>query len=148
MRVESVESKQLQPRPPVASATPVSTDSTPPTMRNRPSIRPHLLPGTDHGRPPADPYVRRFWTAAVGPGAVADLLRLIRAGQRGTSILRPPHLNDLISIGLAGRSMGHIWVTASVPDLPWRLLRRLPPGLRRQHHAWLTEEGNANAHGP
>ena len=148
MRVESVESKQLQPRPPVASATPISAGSTRPTMWRRPSIRPHLLPGTNRGRAASDPYVRRFWTAVLGPGAVADLLRMIRSAERGKSLPRPQHLTDLLTIGLAGRAMGHVWVTASIPDLPPRLVQTLPAGLRTDHQDWLANERNANTHRP
>ncbi|MDF1597157.1 MAG: hypothetical protein P1T08_13845 [Acidimicrobiia bacterium] len=143
MRVVPVESKQLQPRPPVAPATPDPAGTTPPTLRHRLHIQPHLLAGSGHRRVPTDPYVRRFWTAALGPGAVADLLRLIRAAQRERSLPRPEHLSDLIRVGLAGHAEAGVWVAASIPDVPPADVRRLPPYLRREHHHWLTREQNA-----
>ena len=140
MRVVPVEKKQLLPRPPVAPATPNSAGTTRPTATRRTLIRPRLLSGTDHERELSDPYVRRYWTAAIGPGAVADLLRLIRAAQLETTLPRPDRLPDLVRVGLAAHAGSHIWVPATVPDLPPALTRRLSPSLRREHNDWLSQE--------
>jgi hypothetical protein len=85
-----------------------------------------------------DPYVRRFWTAVIGPGAVADLLRLITAGRTEKPILRPGHLSDLIRCGLIAHHRKAIWLTESIPVVPAHLVRRMPPFLRREHAAWLA----------
>ena len=80
------------------------------------------------------PYVRRFWTAVIGPGAVADLLRLATAAQRGRSLRRPVHLGLLVHLGLVAASEGRLLVRTTVPPIP-RILasRRLTPDLARQH---------------
>jgi hypothetical protein len=44
--------------------------------------------------------VRRFWTAVVGPSAVADLLRLIAAADMTTSIPLPRRTPLLLTAGL------------------------------------------------
>ena len=83
-----------------------------------------------------DRYVRRFWTAALGPGAVADLLRLAAAADGGRSLPRPVHLDSLVRNGLVSGA-GHVVVVPErVPLLPHRLVRALPPALRREHDEW------------
>jgi hypothetical protein len=77
--------------------------------------------------------VRRYWTAALGPGAVADLLRLAAAAEGGRSLPRPVHLDELVRNGLVCGAGHVVMVSARVPLLPRRLLRTLPPALRREH---------------
>jgi hypothetical protein len=84
-----------------------------------------------------DPYVRRFWVAAIGPGAVADLLRLIAAANAGRPIPRPLYLAALGRVGLARSLADHVVVPLRVPVLPAHLLGRLPAGLRDEHRRWL-----------
>lgn len=84
-----------------------------------------------------DPYVRRFWTAAIGPGAVADLLRLAAAAAGGRSLPRPVHLDVLLRSGLVTCFDDFVVVPHSVPLLPPRLLAHLPPRIQRLHDHWL-----------
>ncbi len=86
-----------------------------------------------------DGYVRRFWTAVLGPGAVADLLRLAAAAEGGRSLPRPVHLDVLVRSGLVGGGTGSVVIVSDrVPLLPRHLLATLPPGLRRSHDEWVT----------
>lgn len=94
---------------------------------------PHVWQGVPGNIAVTDPYVRRFWTAAIGPGAVADLLRLATAARRGRPLRRPVHLATLVAVGLAGVSGDNLVVRTQVPPLPRTLWQRLPPQLRRQH---------------
>ena len=86
----------------------------------------------DAGFPVIHPYVRRYWTPILGPGAVADLLRLATAAVRGRSLPRPLHLGELGRIGLVHESGPRLLVRTHVPALPAALRRRLPPALRRE----------------
>ncbi len=92
----------------------------------RPGSQPRSVPVTDG-------YVRRFWTAVIGPGAVADLLRLAAAAERGRSLLRPVHLDVLLRFGLVSCRGAIAIVSHRVPLLPPPLVRSLPPRLRREH---------------
>ena len=82
---------------------------------------------------PTHPYVRLYWTATIGPGAVADLLRLATAATRGRSLRRPTHLHVLVRVGLAHTHNGHVFVRTSIPPLNAIQQRLLPPDLRRHH---------------
>jgi hypothetical protein len=94
-------------------------------------VRPGLWksPG---GYPPDHNYVRRYWTAAIGAGAVADLLRLMQAAKRGRSIRRPVSTPVLARSGLIVGRGARLYVRSTVPPLPKELLRRLPPSLRQE----------------
>ncbi|MGA9595201.1 MAG: hypothetical protein WBV06_03530, partial [Acidimicrobiia bacterium] len=81
------------------------------------------------------PYVRLYWTATIGPGAVADLLRLATAAIRGRSLRRPTHLHVLVRVGLVHTYSGHVFVRTRVPALNTIQVKLLPPDLRRQHPA-------------
>ncbi len=87
------------------------------------------------------PYVRRFWTAGLGPGAVADLLRLVAAAHHRASIRHPLYLAGLVREDLVRHHGGRLWVRTSIPLLPSHLLRRLPPFLRAEHLRWATVSG-------
>jgi hypothetical protein len=76
--------------------------------------------------------VRRYWTAAIGPGAVSDLLRLIRAAEKSQSVKRPIHMPALARCGLVMGDSRGLWVRTTVPELPPFLLRRLPAYLREE----------------
>lgn len=82
-------------------------------------------------------YHRRFWVAAIGPGAVADLLRVIRAAQRKRTVRRPIYLHVLVQSGLATCDGTTITVPNPVPLVPPHLLKRLPHPLQREHATWL-----------
>jgi len=102
-----------------------------PTVNRRPMVRPRLwmAPG---GYPADHEYVRRYWTAAVGAGAVADLLRLMQAAKRRRSIRRPVNTPTLARSGLIVGRDSQLYVRSTVPPLPPELMVRLNPSLRRE----------------
>jgi hypothetical protein len=106
-----------------------------PTVHQRPTIAPSpwLDPISELGYTTDHPYVRRFWTSVIGPGAVADLLRLAVAARRDRSLPRPVHLHLLIREGLARCTGGILFVRPTVPPLSAQHVLRLPPALRREH---------------
>ncbi len=108
-----------------------------PTVAARPSYRVATSPGPAEGFRPDSDYVRRFWVAALGPGAVEDLLRLIRAGARGSLVRRPLFLSPLIVSGLATVDGGTIAVASRIPPVPHHLTSRMTPAIRREHTRWL-----------
>lgn len=85
------------------------------------------------GFEPSDPYVRRFWVAAIGAGPVEDLLRLVRAARNGVPVRSPLFLGTLLTEGLVAFHAGRVVVPDPIPMLGRRALSRLSPGLRRQH---------------
>jgi hypothetical protein len=104
------------------------------TVRIRPFIRPKLWRDGPGGYPQDHPYVLRFWTSAVGPGAVADLLRLMTTARRGRSLREPLHVAELARAGLVRFVDGRVWVRDTVPVLSPHQVQRLPPALRGEHH--------------
>ncbi len=111
--------------------------STRPTVWRRPLVAPEPWddPLNAIGYPVHHPYVRRYWTAAIGPGAVADLLRMAAAARDGNRLRRPLHLPTLLTEGLVRARAGRLLVRPTVPPLPARHARRLPPALRAEHAA-------------
>lgn len=87
---------------------------------------------------PSDPYVRRFWVAALGPGAIAELLRLVRAARRGEEVRLPRHLPLLLRSGLARIEEGSIAVVDSLPVVPTELRWRFPPAVAAEHSRWVS----------
>ncbi len=83
---------------------------------------------------PSDPYVRMYWTAALGPSAVAELLRVICAAKRSWSIPHPLFLPVLCEEGLVHYVERTVWVREQVPPLGRRQLARLSPHLQRRHN--------------
>lgn len=125
-------------RPPIG-AVPLPGAAEPfrrlrPTVHVRPHVAPRLWhPANDDGRfDPSDPYVRRYWTPLLGPGAVADLLRLATAARRGRSLPRPIHLSQLARVGLVRFHGAGVDVRARIPAVPTHHMGRLPPFLRRE----------------
>ncbi len=108
-----------------------------PTIRVRPEVRAKLVAGPPDGMRSDSVYIRRFWVAAIGPGAVADLLRCIRSAQRKATITYPIYLHVLVQSGLATFDGDTITVPNPVPLLPPHFLRRLPPKMRREHGIWM-----------
>jgi hypothetical protein len=105
-----------------------------PTAVPRPWISPRLCqPTTQQSHAPDDPLIRRFWTALIGPAAVADLLRLTTTARNGGRIRRPTHLQILLSEGLAHRDGDTIVVPVRVPTLSESHQRRLHPTLRAEY---------------
>lgn len=107
-----------------------------PTARVRPTVSPIEWP-TDAGFLPEHPYVRRYWTATVGPGAVAELLRCAIAARRGGSVRLPSNLAILVAEGLMTTAGGRLAVRTRIPALNAFQVRRLPPPIRREHDARL-----------
>jgi hypothetical protein len=103
------------------------------TALPRPWILPRLLPAADPGHAPDDPAVRRFWTAVVGPGAVADLLRLTAAARDGRRIRRPIHLPSLLREGLVRWNGSDVLLHPNVPALGPAHRLRLRPALRVEY---------------
>ena len=126
-------------RPPVVESAPHSGTAASlvrPTARQRAIITPLRWETTDPTvitYPTNHPYVRRYWTATIGPGAVADLLRLATAAQRGRSLRRPTHLHVLVRVNLVHADGDHIFVRTKIPQLSPLHVRLLPPELRRAH---------------
>ena len=106
-----------------------------PSVHPRPWVRPALWDDEVGGVSPRDPYVLRFWTVAIGPGAVADLLRLISAARQKRRLRRPVYLQVLVREGLVQGDGRRLLVRELVPHLPTRLVHRLPPRLRREHQS-------------
>ena len=103
--------------------------------RRTAQARPVVVPRLWHvaGGYPADAgYIRRYWTAALGPSAVADLLRLIQAAKTRRVIRRPVRLPELAKAGLVVERGDELLVRSTVPNLPPALVRRLPAGLRSE----------------
>ncbi|MDH3539084.1 MAG: hypothetical protein OEP52_03730 [Acidimicrobiia bacterium] len=94
-------------------------------------VRPRLWK-SPAGYPPDHEYVRRYWTAAIGAGAVADLLRVMQAARSQRSIRRPVNTPMLARSGLIVGGGTDLYVRSTVPPLPRELLRRLPPALRQE----------------
>jgi len=90
------------------------------------------------GVAPDAPYVRRFWTAVLGPTAVAELLRLTTAARRQTRLRRPLRLAQLVAEGLVALDSGDLLVRPTVPLLGPRQLVRLNPSLRAEHQTVLA----------
>lgn len=120
------------PLPGVSDSSVVSPVRIRRTAQKRPTITPSIEPGKPEGFAMTDPYVRRFWVAAIGPGAVADLLRLAAAAQSDRSLRTPTHLPTLIRYGLARREGTRLTVPDRVPPLPQDLRDRLRPPVRQE----------------
>jgi len=103
------------------------------TVWPRAVVSPAVWEAEGPGHPVTSPYVRTFWTAVIGPGAVADLLRLATAAARGRSLRRPVNLSLLCAACLARQHEGRVEVKTVVPELTNEQLRALPPRIRRMH---------------
>lgn len=133
MRIVTSEGASVRPPVPAASNSEVPVR---PTARVRP-LMPVRLQAVGTGFSPDDPYVRRFWVAALGPGPVAELLRLIRAGAEQSDVPIPVWLPTLLRADLVRVEHGELLVLALVPAVPPSFTRRFPPGLREEHRRLL-----------
>ncbi|MCJ7781230.1 MAG: hypothetical protein MUQ27_10440, partial [Acidimicrobiia bacterium] len=115
-----------------------------PTVARRLEIQPIVWEGTPAGFPSHHPYVRKFWTAAIGPGAVADLMRLAVAAQRGRSLPLPTNISLLSREGLVSWSRGQLLTGISIPPLPDRHIRQMSPSLRREHRRAVVDLPSAS----
>lgn len=87
----------------------------------------------DDGFEPGDPYVRRYWVAAIGAGAVAELMRLVKAAEAGEWLPLPRWLPVLMRNDLVKIVHGQMVVASLIPIVPPILRRRFPPGLVEEH---------------
>jgi hypothetical protein len=127
-------------RPPIemdAAPAPGTAAGRRPTVVPRGWVRAGFLTGSSRGHEPDDPAVRRFWTALMGPGAVADLLRLIAAAHNGRRVRHPLHLGILASEGLLAYRKDKVLVPRRVPFLSDGRLARLRPSLRSEYRLLL-----------
>lgn len=69
--------------------------------------------------------MRRHWVALIGPSAVADLMRLVTAARRGTTVPEPFGLATLLRWDLVRWEAGHLCVLSPIPRVPPQALRRL-----------------------
>lgn len=76
--------------------------------------------------------------AAIGPGAVAEFLRLVRAAEKGEDVRLPRHLPALIRAGLVVARSGCLEVGRRLPVVPRELRWRFPPSLSAEHAHWTT----------
>jgi len=125
-----------QNRPPIDSAVGPAGAPVRPTARVRPIVPVRHIP-TEEGLAASDPYVRRFWVAALGPGAVAELLRLVSAAGKGEEVRLPRHLPQLIRAGLVEVIEGTLAVVERIPLVPPEMRWRFPPDVAAQHAAWV-----------
>jgi len=118
-------------RPPKSAAGHAGA-SVRPTALERPTVPTRLVLATN-GFDPADQYVRRFWVAAIGPTAVTELLRLVRAAGKGEEVRLPRHLPHLLKAGLVIVEDGALVVRDRLPQVPLELRWRFSPSLSIEH---------------
>jgi hypothetical protein len=131
-----------QNRPPIDSAVGPAGALVRPSARVRPTVPVKLLPAT-RGIEPSDPYVRKFWVAALGPGAVAELLRLVSAAGKGEEVRLPRHLPQLLRVNLIRVVDGMLAVPELLPPVPAEMRWRFPPDIAAQHASWLADSVSA-----
>ena len=100
------------------------------TAQPRPLVSPQPLPTI--GYPLTHNAARRWWSAILGPGAVADLLRLATAARRGRSLPRPVHLDVLARAGLVIHTADALAVVNTFPPIPPLLTRQMHPLIQRE----------------
>lgn len=118
-------------RPPIPAAPSGAAAPLRPTAVRRCLLRPRLW--ETGGIQVTDPYVRRFWSAALTGGAVGDLLRLVEAGRRGVPVRRPLGLALLAEAALVRVDGGSLWVRTRVPPVPADATWSWPGWLRAEH---------------
>jgi len=76
--------------------------------------------------------------AAIGAGAVAELLRLVRAADTGEDVRLPRSLPILLKAGLVSVNSGSLVVKERLPAVPIELRWRFPPSLAAEHSRLLS----------
>ena len=131
-------------RPPIISAAKHGGASVRPTARVRPTIPVEHI-ARPSGFEPSHPYVRKFWVAALGPSAVAELLRLISAAAKGEEVRLPRYLPQLLRAGLVELRNGALAVVERVPPVPKEMRWRFSPGVSADHSRVLQVEDGADS---
>lgn len=123
-------------RPPVKDAVSAGSASVRATARVRPFVPVELV---DREGPfsASHPYIRRFWVAALGSGAIAELLRLVRAAEKGEEVRLPRYLPQLLRADLVSVTSSAIRVGNRFPVVPRELRWRFPPSLAGEHSHWI-----------
>lgn len=135
MRFAAPGTVRVDDRPPVATdIAPLPGAAVRLSSQKRCRISPRLWSDkTITGFEPSHPYVRTYWTAVIGPGAVAELLRLIAAAHRQYSIPHPLFLPVLCREGLIHYAGRAVWVRDAIPPLGLRQISLLSHGLKQRH---------------
>ena len=102
------------------------------TIGIRAVVTVELRPDSPGKYPVTHPYVRRYWTALLGPTSVADLLRMVRAAERSMPIRRPHNLSVLLTEGLVTRTATGFRVASTIGEIPSHRQSRLPLFLRAE----------------
>ena len=76
--------------------------------------------------------------AAIGSSAVAELLRLVRAAEKGEGVRLPRTLPALLRVGLVRAESSGLVVFSRIPVVPIELRWRFPPSLGAEHARWVT----------
>ncbi len=71
--------------------------------------------------------------AAIGASAVAELLRLVRAAEKGEGVRLPRCLPILLRAGLVEAEPGGLVVFDRIAEVPLELRWRFPPALAAEH---------------
>lgn len=130
-------------RPPIATRSATYPGAVESGAGLRRTVQPRVLvtplqwlPGQPLDYAAAHIYVRTFWTALLGPSAVADYLRLVRAAERHGTLKRPRSLNRLARAQLVRQTDRGLEVRMTTPPLSAAQVLRLAPAVRRDHAAW------------
>jgi len=79
--------------------------------------------------------------AAIGSSAVAELLRLVRAAEKGEGVRLPRSLPALLRVGLVEAETSGLVVFDRIPPVPVELRWRFPPSLGAEHSRWVLSDG-------
>ena len=136
MRFAAPGTVRLDDHPPVATdIAPLPGAAARISGQQRYQIAPRLWPhGLNGGVDPSHSYVRTYWTAVLGPGVVTELLRVITAAKRASTIPHPLFLPVLCREGLVHYAGKAVWVRDLVPPLSRRHVARLTPALKQRHN--------------
>lgn len=84
--------------------------------------------------------------AAIGSSAVAELLRLVRAAEKGEAVRLPRTLPVLLKAGLIKAETSGLVVFDRIPAVPIELSWRFPPSLGSEHSRMLSAANGENGH--
>jgi hypothetical protein len=84
--------------------------------------------------------------AAIGSSAVAELLRLVRAAEKGEGVRLPRALPALLKVGLVRAETSGLVVFDRFPPVPTELRWRFPPSLGSEHARWQLPPNGEKCH--